>query len=429
MAIEVKMPQMGFDMKEGKVIRWLRKEGEQVIRGEPLLEIETDKATVEVEAFAPGVLSRIVVGEGNTVPVGEVIGFIGAPGEKVDAPAKSGGAKTTATAPATPAAAQVAQAAAPTAAPAPAASAPSGEMRVSPIARKIAEEKGIDLRTIKGTGPGGRVQKEDVLAVAEGRVQAVAAAPAGTPALAPAMTPTAATAPAAAPAMAIDETLPLSRMRTGIAKIMSQSKNGIPHFYVENIIDMTEAMRFRKELNETSGLEVKISVNDLVVKAVAKALQKHPKLNSTYTEQGLVVHKNINIGIAISLEDGLVAPAILQCENKSLAEIAVASKGLQDRAKKNQLRQDEYSAPTFNVSNMGMFDVDWFSAIITPGQSGVLALGSIKPQPVVVNDQVVIRQMMPSTISADHRATDGVAAAQFLQEVKALLQNPMRLLL
>ncbi|MSQ31774.1 MAG: 2-oxo acid dehydrogenase subunit E2 [Dehalococcoidia bacterium] len=423
MAIEVKMPQMGFDMKEGKIVRWLRKEGDRIIRGEPLLEIETDKAVVEVEAFSPGVLSRIVVGEGDTVPVGEIIGFIGAPGETVDAPAKSGGAKPAAS----PAPAKTA--AAPVAPPAPAMADPSGEMKVSPIARKIAEEKGIDLRTIKGTGPGGRVQKEDVLAVAEGRVQPAAAAPsAPTAAPAPAMV-SAAPAPAATPAIKADETIPLSRMRTGIAKIMVQSKNGIPHFYVENMIDMTEAMRFRKELNETSGLEVKISVNDLVVKAVTKSLQKHPKLNSTYTEQGLVVHKNINIGIAISLEDGLVAPAILQCESKSLAEIAVASKGLQERAKKNQLRQEEYSAPTFNVSNMGMFDVDWFSAIITPGQSGVLALGSIKPQPVVVNDQIVIRQMMPSTISADHRATDGVAAAQFLQDVKAFLQNPMRLLL
>lgn len=424
MAIEVKMPQMGFDMKEGKIIRWLRKEGDQIIRGEPLLEIETDKAVVEVESFSPGVLSRIVVGEGDTVPVGEIIGFIGAPGEKVDAPAKSAGAKPAAT-PAQAKSMPAAQAAAPAAAPAmaPVSTAPAGEMRVSPIARKIAEEKGIDLRNIKGTGPGGRIQKEDVLAVAEGRVQPAAAPAASAPA--PAMTQ----APSAMPAMKADETIPFSKMRAGIAKIMSQSKNGIPHFYVENQIDMTEAMRFRKELNETSGLEVKISVNDLVVKAVTKALIKHPKLNSTYTEQGLVVHKNINIGIAISLEDGLVAPAILQCESKSLAEIAIASKGLQERAKKNQLRQEEYSAPTFNVSNMGMFDVDWFSAIITPGQSGVLALGSIKPQPVVVNDQIVIRQMMPSTISADHRATDGVAAAQFLQEVKALLQNPMRLLL
>ncbi|MBI2867347.1 MAG: 2-oxo acid dehydrogenase subunit E2 [Chloroflexi bacterium] len=418
MAMEVTMPQMGFDMKEGKLLRWLKKEGQAVNRGEALAEIETDKASVEAEAFQSGVLLKTLVKEGETVPVGTVIAYIGEAGEKPPTGAPSApkaAAAPTPTAPAQP------PPAAPAAKPAPAQQATpatTGELKVSPIARKVAEEHGVNLRQVKGTGPGGRVQKDDVLnyveAMKKGAVAPAAAAPA---------------APAAAGAPAVAQRLPLSKMRQTIARRMTQSKQQVPHFYVEVEMDMTEAMRFRKELNETASLEAKVSVNDLIVKASALALLKFPHLNATYSEEGVQVHPQINIGIAIALEDGLIAPAILDCGRKSLGEIAKASKSLQERAKGGALKPEEYGGATFTVTNLGMFDVENFIAIIPPVQGVSLAVGTVKARPIAQGEQVVVRQTMRGTLSADHRLTDGAVAAQFLMEVKALLQNPLRLIL
>jgi pyruvate dehydrogenase E2 component (dihydrolipoamide acetyltransferase) len=409
------MPQMGFDMKEGKIVRWLKKEGEPVQRGESIAEIETDKATVELEAFGTGVLRKVIVPEGETRPVGDLLAFIGSPDEplpEIPQQAPASGAATAPTAKAAPSAAR----AAPARAEAPVAlAAPPGEIKVSPVARRLAEEHGVDLRQVKGTGPGGRIQKEDVQAYIDGKAKAPAAAPA---------------APAVAAPAAVPERIPLTRMRQAIARRMTQSKQQIPHFYVTVEVDMTDAMRLRQELNETAGLEARVSVNDLIVKASAKALQKFLPLNSTFTEEGIAPHKGIHVGIAIAMEDGLIAPAILDCDKKPLGEIAKASKDLQERAKGGVLKPEEYTGATFTVSNLGMFDVEEFIAIITPGQSAALAVGGVRPKPVVGKDQqIVVRQMMRATVSADHRVTDGAQVAQFANEIRTLLQNPLRLLL
>ncbi len=413
MPTEVIMPQMGFDMTEGTVTRWLKSEGDTIERGEPIVEVETDKATVEVEAFASGVLRKIIVQEGSTVPVNQVIGLIGSADEaisEIEAPA------------AEPPQAEK---------PAPEKRQPAGEEReaetvqeekkakaggrplVSPLARRIAEEKGIDLNLVTGTGPKGRITKDDVQSfIAQGDgAQATTAAPA-----------TLTTAPTEV------EALQLTKMRQTIARRMTQSKQEMPHFYVSASIDMTKAMALREELNEMYEGELRITVNDLIVKAVALALVKHPMFNSYYAEEQIKRNPSINIGIAIALEDGLVAPAILDCGNKGLKGIAIAARDLTNRAREGVLKAEEYTSATIAISNLGMFDVDSFIAIINPMQSASVAVGSVRKQPVVRDDQVVISHMMEATISADHRVTDGAQAAQFLNEIKRFLQSPSSLL-
>ncbi len=413
MPTEVIMPQMGFDMTEGTVTRWLKSEGDTIERGEPIVEVETDKATVEVEAFASGVLRKIIVQEGSTVPVNQVIGLIGGADEaisEIEAPV-----------------AELPQAENP----APEKRQPAGEEReaetvqeekkakaggrplVSPLARRIAEEKSIDLNLVTGTGPKGRITKDDVQSfIAQGDgAQATTAAPA-----------TLTTAPAEI------EALQLTKMRQTIARRMTQSKQEMPHFYVSASIDMTKAMALREELNEMYEGELRITVNDLIVKAVALALVKHPMFNSYYAEEQIRRNPSINIGIAIALEDGLVAPAILDCGNKGLKGIAIAARDLTNRAREGVLKAEEYTSATIAISNLGMFDVDSFIAIINPMQSASVAVGSVRKQPVVRDDQVVISHMMEATISADHRVTDGAQAAQFLNEIKRFLQSPSSLL-
>ena len=466
MATEIVMPQMGFDMKEGKVARWLKKEGDPVRKGEPIAEIETDKAVVEMEAFGAGVLRKVLVSEGRTVPVGEVIGFIGAPDEALpdtasapaapaQAPAAPAEAKEKATAPATAASAPATPAQAPAApaeakgkatapataasapatpaqapaapaeakgkatAPAVAASAPAApgrEIVASPIARKLADEMSVELRQVTGTGPGGRITKEDVLAYVETRKSAPAPAPA------------AATAqPAAAPVG--EQVIELSKMRLAIARRMAESKRTIPHFYVQVAIDMTEAMTLRKGLNDALGGGVKVSVNDMIVKAVAATLGKFPLFNASYVDDKVHVHPHINIGIAIALDQGLIAPGVLDTNHKSLVEIARASRDLAERARQGVLKAEEYTSTTFNVTNLGMYDVDNFTAIITPPQSAALSVGAVKSQPVVRDGQVVVREMMVVTLCIDHRVTDGAQGGLFLKELRAALENPVSLML
>ena len=401
MATVVAMPSMGYDMKEGIVVRWRKKEGEQVARGEVIAEIETDKATVEMEAYASGVLGKIIAEEGASIPVGDLIAVITAPGEEIpplenlttEAPQE-------AAEPSPPAQAE-------TAAAAPAAQ--TGRVAATPIARRLAMEMGIDLAQVTGTGPNGRIQEEDVRN----------------------FTPT---APAAAPAAAPSQPRPgerveLSRMRRAIAGVTVQSMTQAPHFYVTSEIDMTLAMSIRRQLNEALGEGVRVSVNDLIVKASTLALAKHPKFNSSFEGDALQIHGDINVGIAIALEQGLIVPAVSQCQDKSLAEIAAASRDLIDRAHGGTLRAEEYTGGTFAVSNLGMFDVDSFTAIIFPPNSAVLAVGAVKEQPVVREGEIKAAQIMKATLSTDHRVADGAEAAQFLMEVKRCLENPVSLLL
>ena len=408
MATTVAMPQMGYDMTEGTVVRWRKQEGDAVKRGEVIAEIETDKATVEMEAYSTGVLGRIMVGEGITVPVGQLIAVITDPGEEVppmDELAVSALVETAADAPAPPApAAQAPQAAAP--------AAQTGQVRASPIARRLAQEKGIDLALVTGTGPGGRITEADVQAYE-----------------APAV-------PAAAPA-AFGGRVELTRMRRAIANVTVQSKREAPHFYVTSEIDMNRAMDLRSQLNEalqarpdaTGGGAPRVSVNDMIVKAAAKALEKYPKFNASFQRDYLQLHGDLNIGIAIALEQGLILPAISGCQNRSLVEIASASTDLIRRAQGGTLRAEEYTGGTFSISNLGMFDVESFAAIIFPPNAAVLAVGTVKQQAVVRDGQVTIAQMMKGTLSVDHRVADGAEGAQFLVEVKRNLENPAGLLL
>ena len=407
MATSIVMPQMGYDMHEGKVVRWLKKEGEDVARGEVIAEIETDKAIVDFEAYTGGVLGKIVADEGVAIAVGGLIAVITAPGEAVPDDIVTASAPSEA---AEEKAAPTDAAPAPTPAAAPAASA--GEVRASPLARRLARERGVDLATITGTGPGGRIVETDI---------PDQAAPASTQAAAP--------VGSAAPVPMTSENVELSRMRQAIARVTVDSKREAPHFYVAVEVDMTKAMSFRRDINDEVGAEKRVSVNDLIVKASAIAISRHPKFNSFFREDHLQMNASINVGIAIALESGLIVPGISACENKSLMEIATASRDLVSRANSGTLRNDEYSGTTFSVSNLGMFDVDSFTAIIFPPHAAVLAVGTVKEQPVVRDGALAVAQIMKATLSTDHRVADGAEAAQFLVEIKKLLENPVSLVI
>ena len=424
MATNVVMPQMGYDMREGTVVRWHKQEGESVDRGEVIADIETDKATVEFEAYTGGVLGRIVAQEGVAVPVGELIAIITDPGESVpDAPVAA--APAVAPAPvASPAPAPAAVPAQPEPSLAPAEPAPAaadGRVRASPIARRLARERGIDLALLTGTGPNGRITERDI----ENYTPAVAA-PAPVPAPQPAPAPA---APVAPPIALTDSRIELSRMRQTIARVTADSKSTAPHFYVTAEIDMGKAMALRRDVNDAADPENRVSVNDLMVKACAMALAKHPKFNSFFRGDYLEVHGAMNIGIAIALESGLILPGVSNCESKSLLQIAAATKDLISRANSGALRNDEYSSTTFSISNMGMFDVDSFTAIIYPPHAAILAVGSVKQQPVVRDGELTVGTVMKATLSTDHRVADGAEAAQFLMEIKRVLEQPVALLI
>lgn len=442
MATNVLMPKMGYDMTEGKILRWMKQEGDAVSKGEPIAEIQTDKVNIEIEAFAGGVLAKILHGADEEVAVGEVIGIIADPGEKVEAPAKapsagqalanngsgldmaqSGeggeavglgvGAGTGAKANATVSTStieepsMVKQANADAQRAAQGAQAPArreGErVKASPLARKMAAGQGLDLAEVPGTGPGGRIVKRDV----EGYK------PVQKPA-------------AFVPTAAVTE-VPLTRMRQAIARRLTESKQAAPHFYVTKAIDMTEAVAFRAQVNQTLTGAQKVSFNDMVIKAVAKALKAYPAVNASWADDRIVQHDRINVGMAVALPEGLVVPVINDAYGKTLSQIAEDAKDLAARAKENRLRPDEFTGGTCTVSNLGMFDVESFTAIINPPESAILAVGSINKEAVVINDEVVVRSMMRITISSDHRVIDGALAAQFLGEVKRLLETPLLL--
>ena len=409
MATTVVMPQMGYDMREGTVARWLKQEGDSVARGEVIAEIETDKAMVEMESYAAGVLGKIVVEAGRTVPVGELIAVITDPGEAVPpleemarkvSGATSTGALTEKRSETGTLAARTDQ------------TASAQEVRASPIARRLAREKGLDLAQIAGTGPGGRITEADVQAYEE---HATAS-------------PQDPTAPALEPGIVAGERVELTRMRQAIARVTSQSKRESPHFYVTSEIDMEKVLAVRKQLNGSPKGDMRVSVNDILVKASALALVEFPKFNASFHGDHLRFNADINIGIAISLEQGLLVPVIRGCQSKSLVDIASASRDLIQRARSGTLRADEYGGSTFSISNLGMFDVDSFAAIIYPPNAAVLATATVKEQPVVLDGAVTIAPIMKATVSVDHRVADGAEGARFLMELKRLLESPASLL-
>jgi len=420
MATTVTMPKMGFDMVEGKLLRWLKKVGEPVKAGEPLAEIETEKVNIEFEAPASGVLKAVLIEEGTTVPVGTPIAIIAAPDEPVEAPAAAPAVREgpPLPTPAPGAPPPPAPALAPVGAPTPP---PGGRVKASPLARRLAREAGIDLREIPGTGPGGRVVKRDVDRYLQAR--APAAAPPPPPAAAPIPTPAPAPVPTPAPTA-----VPVSPLRQAIARRMTVSKQTAPHFYVTVEVDMDEAMAWRARINEALGERGKVTVNDMVVKAAALALREFPALRSSYQEGGIVRHEAIHIGIAVALEEGLITVVLRDADRKPLAQIARESKELVERARSGKVRPEDIEGSVFTVSNLGMFDVEHFIAIINPPEAAIMAVGSVREVPVVKNGQLAIGQRMKVTVSADHRVTDGAEVARFLQAFRRYLENPLLLL-
>jgi pyruvate dehydrogenase E2 component (dihydrolipoamide acetyltransferase) len=460
MITKVLMPKLSDAMETGKVIKWLRKEGDAVKGGDVIAEIETDKANVEIEAFGSGVLRKIVVSEGDSVPVGELIGVIADPSDDIanlaagskpaaaPAPAAKAPAPTPASKPAaarTPAPTPVAAAGPLPAmesyqsvpattqvvpmAPAAAATAPpaDGRVKASPLARKIAGQTGVDLRLIQGTGPGGRIIRRDVEAAqAAPRLAPAAAAP--RPMAAPRRSELARPAFVIPPRPEAEyEDLAMTPMRAAIAKRMPMSKAPVPHFYVTSEVDMDAAWKLREQLNSLEG-QPKISVTDMVVKATALALLKNPGVNAQLNGQNIRVHHRAHIGLAVALEQGLITPVLRDCDAKPLGRIAVESRDLAERARGGKLRAQEMSGATFSISNLGMYDVEEFSAIINPPEGAILAVGSVLQKPVVDDGEIRVGRRMKMTISCDHRVMDGAMGARFLQDVKRLLEEPLRLL-
>ncbi|MBO0777578.1 MAG: 2-oxo acid dehydrogenase subunit E2 [Ktedonobacteraceae bacterium] len=426
----VDMPKMGDTMEEGKILHWLKKEGDQVKKGEPLAEIETDKVNIEIESFSSGILRKILVREGDSAPIGVAIALVGTADEPLPADSTSA---TTAQPQTTAASTNTstsngssAPVAAATAAPPPtpaAEPARGGRIFISPIARRLAEEHQLDYSQVRGTGPNGRIIKMDIEAALATR-QAVPAA---------SIVEQPYTAPAAPAALADgDIEIPLTSMRRTIARRLSQSAQTAPHIYITSVIDTVKLASLRQQINEYAAKDpapIKISYNDLIVKAVARALQRVPAVNVVFAEDRIIQKKQINVGVAVALEQGLIVPVVRNVDQLSVLELARETRRLAQAARDNKLKPDDLTGGTFTVSNLGMFDVDSFTAIINPPESAILAVGAITPTPVVADGQVVVRDRVKVTLSADHRSIDGALAARFLQEVKRLIEEPFGLLL
>ena len=398
MPTNVIMPALGVAQQTGTLLKWLKAEGQSVTKGEPLMEIETDKSTVEIEAAASGILTRIAAKAGDEVPVGQTIALILAPGEALptkQAPAapilpplprgegRGEGRATNSTATTTRAIS----------------TAPSdGRILASPKAKRIAKEQGIELKSLRGSGPEGSVLADDVQRAANENL--------------------ARPAPSTAHGL-----LPLTPMRRIVGQRMTQSKQSAPHFYISMDVDMTAVTKFRSAAKER-GDQTLPSVNDFILQAAARALKAFPAMNSSFTEQGIQQHADINIGVAVALEEGLVVPVIRNADRLSLMELAKQSRELADKAQNKKLFPLDYEGGTFTVSNLGMLGVDSFTAIINPPQCAILAVGRVTPRVVTDGDGIEIRSMMTATLSADHRVVDGASAARFLQRVKQALETP-----
>ncbi|MGN6370487.1 MAG: pyruvate dehydrogenase complex dihydrolipoamide acetyltransferase [Phycisphaerae bacterium] len=452
MPIEITMPKLTDTMTEATLAKWLKKEGDKVSPGDMIAEVETDKATQELEAFEAGTVAKIVIPEGGKTPVGALIVVLAKAGEDPKQVAQNVKAGAPAAAKAPKAAAenttdQKAPVGASAGSPAPAVptspppaetavavedhqegSEPEvlhhGRIRVSPLARKIADERGIDLATVRGTGPDGRIIKRDVL-----EAPRTAPAPKATPS--PARTNG---SPAAAPVVAAkleSKTIPLSNMRQTIARRLAQSKQTIPHFYVAVDVVMDKLLELRTQVNDQIAPE-KLSVTDFIARAVAQALARVPAMNASFTDTAIIQHGSVELGIAVALEDGLVVPVIKGAHAKGVRQISQEIKQLAELARAKKLKADQMTGSTFTISNLGMYGVKNFSAIVNPPESAILAVGGTTWQPAVKEvggkREVVPAQVMNLTLSADHRVVDGATGAKFLQELKNILEAPLTML-
>jgi len=427
MATKVIMPKLSPTMEEGQISRWLKKEGDKVSMGEPLAEIDTDKATMEMQALGNGVLRKILIGEGQSAPLGQLIAVIGEPDEDIAAVLSEAPAqpqvqeqKETDVPPKVPDVAQPqlqeqketnSPPPVPDVAPAngrqPQTSG-SGRMIVSPLAARMAAEAGIDLRSLQGSGPGGRIIKRDIEAVIS--------------------KPKAAPAPSyvqqAGASAYRDE--PASQIRQTIAKRLVTSLGPVPHFFLTTEIEMDRAAEMRKGINALDP-DLKISINDIIIKVAAAALIQHPQVNASYQEKVVRYYEHADVGVAVAIEDGLITPVVRAADQKSLSQIAAEVRELAERARSKRLKPEEYTGATFSVSNLGMFGIDEFTAVINPPEGAILAIGAMSAKPVVRENEIVIRQMMRVTMSCDHRVIDGATGAKFLQTFKKILENPLYL--
>ena len=434
MSVNIEMPKLSDTMTEGTLIKWHKKVGDTVLIGDVLAEVETDKATMEMEAFDEGVITEILIQEGDKAPIGGVLAVLdGDSGSAAPAPA----AQVAAAAPAPVAATQAPPAAAPQAS-------ESGRVKASPLARKVAGELGVDLSCVTGTGPAGRIVKEDVEKASSAPISAPkepsqAASAAAKLAEAVKARATAAPAPVSTPAPAAimptakegDERIELSSMRKIIASRLLTSKTTIPHFYLHMEVDAAPLMALRKQVNDqaekTHGN--KYSVNDFILKATINAAEAVPAINASFAGDHIVKFKHVGLSVAIAVEDGLVTPVIKQAETKSLLAISRAVKDFAARAKDKKLKPDEFDGGTITVSNLGAWGIDSFDAIVNPPQAAILSVGAAIEKPVVKNGQIVAGLRMNIGVSADHRVVDGAVAAAFLAEVKKLIENPALMLL
>lgn len=436
MAIPVEMPKMSDTMEEGVLVAWLAEEGATVAAGDVIAQVETDKATMDLEVYDDGVLLKRVVGEGDSVPIGALIAVLGKDGEDVSGILSNynGGSASAASAPAEEAAPaqEVALSTGDGAATtqAPAVKADNGRIKASPLARRMADEHNLDLATVSGSGPEGRIVRRDVESlIASGQPVATPSAPA-------AMSKPQQPAPAAqAPSVSSDayEAIPLSQMRKAISRRLSESKFTAPHFYLTVDVDMQQVFSFRKELNELAlaqGRE-KISFNDLITKACALALREHPYVNASYleNESEIRLHNEIHVAIAVAIDEGLITPVIRNADQKGLGQISVETRELAGKAREKKLQPHEFEGSTFSTSNLGMFGIEEFTAIINPPNACILAIGAIRDVPIVRDGNIVPGKQMKLSLSCDHRVVDGATGAQFLNTVKQYLEQPMNLLL
>ncbi len=428
MAIPIQMPKLSDTMEEGLILKWLKREGDRVQPGEVLAEVETDKANMELEAFDEGTLLKILVEAGQRVPVGAPIAVLGEPGEDISgilaelSVALAAKAKEAEKSPETGTAEKVEVSVAGVSAElAPAeevkvAAAP-GKVKASPLARKLALEHGLDLRGVQGSGPEGRIVKRDVEALLAQRGAAETTT-----------TPEGSLQPASQPVAATEdyEDIPLSMMREAVAKRMVQSKAPVPHFYLTVEVDMDALVELRESLKDVG--DVKISYNDIIVKAVALNLRRHPEVNASFQGNVIRRYKRVHVGVAVAVEEGLITPVVRDCDGKSLGQIARELRELSERARQRKLRPEEYTGATFTVSNLGMYGIEAFSAVINPPEGAILAVGAIVEKPVVKEGAIVVGHRARLTLSCDHRVIDGATGAQFLMDLKQMLENPLSLM-
>jgi pyruvate dehydrogenase E2 component (dihydrolipoamide acetyltransferase) len=440
MATKVIMPKLSPTMEEGQIARWLKKEGDKVAMGEPLAEIDTDKATMEMQALAEGVLRKIIIGEGQSAPLGQPIAIIGSADEDIasllaEAPAAASAQQESAPKPQPEAApAPVEQPAPPQAqaasaaggangrqsASAPASSAPSGRMIVSPLAARMAAESGLDLRSVQGSGPGGRIIKKDI--------EAALSQPKASPSAQkyPRAVEPAQFQPAQFAAASAYRDEPATQIRQTIAKRLVTSLGPVPHFFLTTDIEMDRAAEMRRGINALDP-DLKISINDIIIKVTAAALIQHPEVNASFQEKFIRYYEHADIGVAVAIEDGLITPVVRAADQKSLSQIASEVRELAERARSKRLKPEEYTGATFSISNLGMFGIDEFTAVINPPEGAILAIGAMTAKPVVRDNEIVVRQIMRVTMSCDHRVIDGATGAKFLQTFKKILENPLYL--